>query len=139
MTRAMSLVLSIEAALLRAQLPTLVLRPGQALVARVAERHGAHGLLTIAGVPLSARLPAAVAAGDRLALVVAEVGAERVVLRLADPAAGLPASPVVLATGLRERLERRARERGEGGGERRRGSEEEDAPPGDDADREAPG
>jgi hypothetical protein len=62
-----------------------------------------------------------------------------VVLRLADPAAGLPASPVVLAAGLRERLERRARERGEGGGERRRGSEEEDAPPGDDADREAPG
>jgi len=45
----MTILLSIDAALLRAQLPQLVLRTGQAIAARVVERHGRYGIITIAG------------------------------------------------------------------------------------------
>jgi Flagellar hook-length control protein FliK len=86
--------LTVQAALLRAQAPDLVLRPGMALAARVLERAGGHGVILLAGVPLAAELPEAIAAGDRLRLRVAEVSAERVVLRLVDqPPAGLAPAP----------------------------------------------
>ena len=49
-------LLRVEAALLRAQLPELVLRPGMTLPARVMERLGEMGLLLLAGTPLSAQL-----------------------------------------------------------------------------------
>jgi hypothetical protein len=80
-------VLRVQAALLRAQLPELVLRPGMTLPARVMERHGQMGLLLLAGTPLSAQLPDELKAGDRLRLRVEDVG-EQVVLRTVDaPAA----------------------------------------------------
>src|SRR5499433_218053 len=73
-------VLRVQAALLRAQLPELVLRPGMTLPARVMERHGQMGLLLLAGTPLSAQLPDELKAGDRLRLRVEDVG-EQVLLR----------------------------------------------------------
>src|SRR5690242_4408116 len=83
-------LLRVEAALLRSQLPDLVLRPGMTLPARVMERHGQMGLLLLAGTPLSAQLPDELQAGDRLRLRVEDVG-EQVVLRTVDtPASGPP-------------------------------------------------
>jgi hypothetical protein len=81
-------LLRVEAALLRAQLPELVLRPGMTLPARVMERHGQMGLLLLAGTPLSAQLPDELKAGDRLRLRVEDVG-EQIVLRTVEtPAPG---------------------------------------------------
>src|SRR6186997_1089184 len=79
-------LLRIQAALLRAQLPELVLRPGMTLPARVMERHGQMGLLLLAGTPLSAQLPDELKAGDRLRLRVEDVG-EQVVLRTVESVA----------------------------------------------------
>jgi hypothetical protein len=76
-------LLRVQAALLRAQLPELVLRPGMTLPARVMERHGQMGILLLAGTPLSAQLPDGLKAGDRLRLRVEDVG-EQVVLRTVD-------------------------------------------------------
>jgi hypothetical protein len=85
-------LLRVEAALLRANLPELVLRPGMTLPARVMERHGRMGLLLLAGTPLSAQLPDELKAGDRLRLRVEDVG-EQVVLRTVEtPAAPPPGS-----------------------------------------------
>jgi hypothetical protein len=78
-------LLRVEAALLRAQLPELVLRPGMTLPARVMERHGQMGLLLLAGTPMSAQLPDELKAGDRLRLRVEDVG-EQVVLRTVETA-----------------------------------------------------
>jgi Flagellar hook-length control protein FliK len=90
-------VVAVQTQLLRAQLPELVLRPGTSVVARVLSRGEAHGVLVIAGIPLSAQLPAAVGAtGETLRLTVAEVTPERVTLQLdqAPPAAApAPAEP----------------------------------------------
>jgi hypothetical protein len=76
-------LLRVEAALIRSQLPELVLRPGMTLPARVMERHGQMGLLLLAGTPLSAQLPDELKAGDRLRLRVEDVG-EQVVLRTVE-------------------------------------------------------
>ena len=81
----------LDALLLRARAPDLVLRTGMVLAARVAERSGRHGILTMAGAALVAELPDEVAAGDRLRLTVVETGPERVVMRLTEP----PAPPAV--------------------------------------------
>jgi hypothetical protein len=84
-------VLRVDIALLRASLPELILRPGMTLPARVLERAGQHGVLLLAGTPLSAELPDDLPAGARLRLRVVEVGAERVVLRPVEtPGAGQP-------------------------------------------------
>src|SRR4051794_15352096 len=81
-------LLRVEAALLRAQLPELVLRPGMTLPARVMERHGQMGLLLLAGTPLSAQLPDELQAGDRLRLRVENVTGDQIVLRTVEsPAA----------------------------------------------------
>jgi hypothetical protein len=84
-------LLRVEAALLRAQLPELVLRPGMTLPARVMERAGRFGVLLLAGTPLSAELPGELKAGDRLRLRVEEVSADRVVLRAVGTPAPAPA------------------------------------------------
>ena len=84
----------LDALLLRARAPDLVLRPGMVLAARVAERSGRHGVLTLAGAALVAELPDEVAAGDRLRLTVVETGPERVVMRLTEPPSP-PAHPAV--------------------------------------------
>jgi hypothetical protein len=85
---------ALDALLLRTKLPELVLRPGLSVVARVAARgQGEHGVLVLAGVPLTAKLPEAVEAGETLRLQVTEVTEERVVMRMEAPVAP-PASPM---------------------------------------------
>jgi hypothetical protein len=83
----------VDAALLRTELPDLVLRPGHSVVARVASRgDGPLGVLVLAGIPLRASLPDDVKAGETLRLTVTEVSPERVVLRM-DAAALAMAAP----------------------------------------------
>lgn len=86
-------VLQLEAALLRRQLPDLLLRPGMTLFARVAERSGRHGIIVLAGSPLVAELPDAVQVGDKLRLLVEDTRGERVAMKLVQeqPAAALQA------------------------------------------------
>ena len=87
-------VVSVQTQLLRAQLPELVLRPGTSVVARVLSRGEAHGVLVIAGIPLTAQLPAEVGAkGETLRLSVSEVTPERVTLQLEQPVAVATSSP----------------------------------------------
>lgn len=86
-------MLRVEAALLRNLLPDLVLREGMRIVASVAERAGQKGIIVLAGTPMAAQLPDEVKVGDVLRLVVAEASSERVVLRIADPAAAPPVPP----------------------------------------------
>ena len=88
-------MLRVEAALLRAVLPDLVLREGMRVVASVAERAGQKGIIVLAGTPLAAQLPDDVQVGDVLRLVVAESTGDRVVLRIADQAAAAPLPPPV--------------------------------------------
>ena len=77
------LPVSLDVALLKLQLPELVLRPGMQVVARVASRgEGQIASLVLAGALLKATVPEEVAAGDTLRLTVAETSAERVVLKL---------------------------------------------------------
>jgi hypothetical protein len=86
-------VIAVQTLLLRAQLPELALRPGTSVVARVLSRGDNHGVITIAGVPLTAQLPEAVGVqGETLRLTVREVTPERVTLQLDQaPAAAQPA------------------------------------------------
>src|SRR3954471_16817018 len=92
-------LLQLEAALIRRQLPDLLLRPGMTLFARVSERSGQHGIIVLAGSPLVAQLPNEVQAGDKLRLLVEDTRGERVTMKLvqdqpvqppANPAIGLP-------------------------------------------------
>src|SRR3954469_1937730 len=117
--------LRVQAALLRTNLPELVLRPGLMLPGRVLERAGSHGILLLAGTPLSAELPDELQPGARLRLRVEEVSADRVVLRAVEqaaPAQGPPPAPPPDVTlplpGGREaevRVTERAAERRAGG------------------------
>ena len=73
---------AVDALLLRTQLPDLSLREGSSVVARVVARAETHGVLVLAGVPLTAQLPPEVQAGQTLHLRVEEVTPERVTLKL---------------------------------------------------------
>jgi hypothetical protein len=75
---------SVATALLRAQLPEVTLREGASVMARVASRGEGHGVLVLAGIPLTAQLPDGVESGATLKLLIEEVSPERVVLRV-DP------------------------------------------------------
>src|ERR687887_378774 len=112
-------VVELDAALLRAGAGELVLRAGRVLAARVAERHGAHGVLVLAGAPLVAQLPEGVREGDELRLVVDAVKDDRVLLRIdgppETPAAAVP--PVALALPHGQAFIRPADPDGGGGGE----------------------
>ena len=83
---------ALDALVLRAQFPELTLREGASVVARVAARHEAHGVIVLGGVPLTAELPPEVREGETLHLRVQEVTEERVTLRLEPRAAGRPAA-----------------------------------------------
>ena len=73
----------IQTLLLRTQLPEVTLRPGTSVVARVLSRGEQHGVLVIAGIPLSAQLPRDVGAtGETLRLIVSDVTPDRVTLQL---------------------------------------------------------
>src|SRR4051795_6847158 len=89
-------VLQLEAALLRRQMPDLLLRPGMTLFARVSERSGQHGIIMLAGSPLVAQLPDEVGVGDKLRLLVEDTRGERVTMKLVNeqPVAP-PANPAV--------------------------------------------
>src|SRR4051794_12745030 len=109
-------VLQLEAALLRRQLPDLLLRPGMTLFARVAERSGRHGIIVLAGSPLVAELPDEVQVGDKLRLLVEDTRGERVAMKLVQeqPAAGVP----MPLTGTVQQFDGRLSvEEHEGGGE----------------------
>lgn len=86
-------LLQVEAAFLRRQMPDLILRPGATLAARVAEREGRHGIITLGGVPLLAELPDGVKTGDTLRLLVADTRGEKVVMRLVQDQAAEQAPP----------------------------------------------
>jgi hypothetical protein len=90
-------VVGIATLLLRTQLPEVTLRPGTSLVARVLSRGEHHGVLVIAGMPLSAQLPEEIGrAGETLRLTVSDVSPERVTLQLdqvVNPAAQPPPTP----------------------------------------------
>ncbi|CAA9518759.1 MAG: hypothetical protein AVDCRST_MAG69-2930 [uncultured Solirubrobacteraceae bacterium] len=85
--------ISVDALVLRARFPELTLRPGSNLVARVAARAEGHGVIVLAGLPLTAKLPDDVTAGETLKLTVAEVSSERIVLRMEQPAAPVAVPP----------------------------------------------
>jgi hypothetical protein len=92
---------ALDALMLRAQFPDLRLREGASVVARVASRAETHGVIVLAGVPLTAELPPEVRAGETLHLRVQDVSDERVTLRLESQAPqappltdpGVPAAP----------------------------------------------
>jgi hypothetical protein len=76
-------VVAIKTLLLQTQLPDITLRPGTSVVGRVASRGEQHGVLVIAGIPLTAQLPDEVGrAGETLRLSVSDVTPERVTLHL---------------------------------------------------------
>jgi hypothetical protein len=78
-------VVAIRTMLLREALPDVALRVGTTVVARVASRGAEHGVLVLAGVPLTAKLPDEVQAGATLRLRVDDVSPDRVTLRLEAP------------------------------------------------------
>jgi hypothetical protein len=84
---------SLDALLLRNLLPELNLREGMSVVARVASRAEAQGVIVLAGIALTAKLPPEVETGQTLHLKVAEVTPEQVTLRLDPQAAALAAPP----------------------------------------------
>jgi hypothetical protein len=90
-------VVSVQTLLLRTQLPDVTLREGTSVVARVLSRGEHHGVLVIAGIPLTATLPEEVGrTGETLRLSVSEVTSDRVTLRLdavVNPAAQPPPPP----------------------------------------------
>jgi hypothetical protein len=76
-------VVAVKTLLLQTQLPDISLRPGTSVVARVLSRGEGHGVLVIAGIPLTAQLPKEIGkAGETLRLSVADVTPERVTLQL---------------------------------------------------------
>lgn len=77
--------INVEVALLRLALPGVALSPGAVLAARVLERSGARGMLSLAGGRLPAELPESLRPGDSVRLRVEEVGAERILLRVVEP------------------------------------------------------
>lgn len=120
-------MLRVEAAMLRALLPDLVLREGMKVVASVAERAGQRGIIVLAGTPLAAQLPDGVQAGDVLRLIVAETSPERVVLRIADAPQAPQAPPAAVTVPLPDgtRAQITVDERRGGGSEDRDGEQQE--------------
>jgi hypothetical protein len=88
--------LAVDLVLLRSMAPDLPLVVGRVLAARVVERRGPHGIISLAGAYLTAELPDELQAGDRLRLVVQETSGERVMLALAEG----PPSPAQVPPGL---------------------------------------
>ncbi len=111
--------IAVRAGLLQALLPepSLLLRPGATVLARVAARPpGELATLVLAGVPLAAELPDEVAGGQTLRLTVTAVTQDQVLMKL-DP---LPPPPAPGAEAARARVavgEPARRGRGPGGEE----------------------
>src|SRR4051812_14705490 len=75
-------------------LDELALRPGTDLVARVqaAPANGGRGVISLAGLLLSAQLPAGLSAGQRLPVRVVRAGGDEVLLKLRPEGAPGPDS-----------------------------------------------
>jgi hypothetical protein len=90
-------VVSVQALLLKTQLPDVTLREGTSVVARVLSRGENHGVLVIAGIPLTATLPVEIGkTGETLRLSISDVTPDRVTLKLdevVNPAAQPPPPP----------------------------------------------
>jgi hypothetical protein len=90
-------VVAVQTLLLQTQLPDVTLRAGTSVVARVLSRGSSHGVLVIAGIPLTATLPEEIGkTGETLRLTVSDVTPERVTLHLdqvINPAAQPPPQP----------------------------------------------
>ena len=112
------LPVQLEAALLRGQLPELLLRPGSVLAARVVEANR----ISLAGVLLDAQLPEGLLAGETLRLRVEEATPERLHLRIVEQAGQQP--PPVLSLPLPDGAQARVRV-----DDREAGGRAEDAPP----------
>ena len=110
-------VVTVKTLLLQTQLPDITLRPGTSVVARVLSRGEAHGVLVIAGIPLTAQLPAEIGrTGETLRLSVSDVTPERVTLQLEQvvpPAGQPPPTPTEAARVLVEEEPRTVRDGGE--------------------------
>lgn len=92
--------LAVDLVLLRQTAPDLPLVVGRVLAARVVERHGRHGILSLAGAYLTAELPDELEVGDRLRLVVQDTSGGRATFVLAEtPPSGaqIPPSPLARA------------------------------------------
>jgi hypothetical protein len=112
-------LLQVEAALIRRQLPDLLLRPGMTLAARVAERAGARGIIMLAGSPLVAELPDTVSTGDKLKLLVQETRGDKVLMKLIqDEPLASPQQPT-LPGPLAARITVEERDARGGGGDER--------------------
>ncbi len=119
LTHVVDPVVAVKTLLLQTQLPDITLRPGTSVVARVLSRGPDHGVLVIAGIPLTAQLPTEIGrTGETLRLSVADVTPERVTLQLEQvvpPAAQPPPTP---AQSARVRVEDEPRTVRAGGEER---------------------
>jgi hypothetical protein len=92
-------VVAVKTLLLQTQLPDITLRPGTSVVARVLSRGSDHGVLVIAGIPLTAQLPTEIGkAGETLRLSVADVTPERVTLQLEQVVPQAPPPPTPAQT-----------------------------------------
>jgi len=88
---------AVDLVLLRSTAPDLPLVVGRVLAARVVERNGRHGIISLAGAYLTAELPEELQAGDRLRLVVQQAQGDQVLLALAqDPPPALAEPPRAL-------------------------------------------
>jgi hypothetical protein len=107
-------VIAVTAALLRHQMPELVLRPGISVMARVASLGQGHGVIVLAGIPVTAQLPPGIVAGETIKLHVQEVTQDRVVLRLdQSPLAAPMAAPAQPQAQIA--VQEPPRQRGQGG------------------------
>jgi hypothetical protein len=99
-------VVAVKTLLLQQQLPDITLRPGTSVVARVLSRGADHGVLVIAGIPLTAQLPTEIGkTGETLRLSVANVTPERVTLQLEQVVPGAAQPPPTPAQPARVRVE----------------------------------
>jgi hypothetical protein len=90
--------IAVTAALLRNQLPDVTIREGTSIMARVLSKGEGHAVITIAGIPVTAKVPPEVAAGATLKLKVQEVTPERVTLQIEPQQPGLTAPAAAPAT-----------------------------------------
>jgi hypothetical protein len=106
------LPVQLEVALLRGQLPELLLRPGSVLAARVVEANR----ISLAGVILDAQLPEGLLAGESLRLRVEEATPERLHLRIVEQPGQqpLPVLALPLPGGAQARLRVDEQEAGRG-------------------------
>jgi hypothetical protein len=109
------LPVQLEVALLRGQLPELLLRPGSVLAARVVEANR----ISLAGIILDAQLPEGLLAGESLRLRVEEATPERLHLRIVEQPGQQQPPPVLalpLPGGAQARLRVDEQEAGNGPG-----------------------